>query len=415
MRSRRGWISLVALASAGCGASPSGAPSAEPSAHEQGAIAGGTLDTDDAAVFQEFTQFSQSASACTASLIAPNVLLTARHCISQGGSENIVCGRSPFGDPVAGSDTVVTNATQPSDRSTFYRGADVRVPSDGSDVCGFDVALIILASPVPASQATPLVPRIDIPVVAGEAYTAVGYGLNDDGERNPGRMQRGDLAVTCLPDQCPRLGVAPTEFLGDTGVCSGDSGGPALDTEGKVIGVVSRGSEPCATPIYGQVAAWADFITKTVLNAAETGGYAPPFWALSGSSTLDPTLAQSGQACADTSECTPGTACYYASDPSHAVCTPVCANDRQCGSGKQCVTGYDVALGGLCIAQPGTTSDTAAPASSATSTGNEDRADESCALSPGRHGSPTSGWLLVVAGLAAVLRTRSKRALSPQS
>ncbi len=67
-----------------------------------GPIAGGTLDFDDSAVFQEFTHYTDSVSACTASLIAPNVLLTARHCVSPGGIEEGVCGQSPFGTPVPG-------------------------------------------------------------------------------------------------------------------------------------------------------------------------------------------------------------------------------------------------------------------------------------------------------------------------
>src|SRR5262249_27686370 len=115
-------------------------------------------------------------------LIAPNLLLTARHCIAAGGSTNVICGQSKFGAPVAGGATVVTDDVTPRAASLFYHGADVRVPSDGDDTCGFDVALIILDRSVPAAQATPAVPRIDHEVVAGEPYTAIGYGVDDQGE-----------------------------------------------------------------------------------------------------------------------------------------------------------------------------------------------------------------------------------------
>ena len=76
---------LVATLAAGCGAPiPGEAPgqSADP-------INGGTLDTEHPAVFEEITHWSGGASICTGSLIAPNVLLTARHCVAATNTEHI--------------------------------------------------------------------------------------------------------------------------------------------------------------------------------------------------------------------------------------------------------------------------------------------------------------------------------------
>jgi trypsin len=404
MHSKRAWSALlIAAATAGCGAAPGG-EQAERVGTDALPISGGTLDMDDAAVFQEFTRYSDAVSACTASLIAPNLLLTARHCVSEGAGENVICGRTEFMAPVTGDNTVATNATAPNDKSIFYRGAEVRVPSSGSDLCGFDIALIILATPVPPSQASPLVPRIDRPVVPGEEYTAVGYGVNEGGERNPGRMQRGDLAVKCLASECAEFGLAPTEFMGETGVCSGDSGGPALDTEGKVIGVVSRGSDPCETPIYGQVSSWGSFLTQAAFDAAASGGYEPPFWAFSGSSDRDPTLTDAGDPCTDTSECSPGTVCYFDSDPSEAACRPVCQNDRQCGDGKECQSGFDVQGGGLCFDLPKPAANT--PGSRPLPTHG---ADEKCSATRGRTGSTTSAWIVLALTAASSWRASKRR------
>jgi hypothetical protein len=402
MHSKGVWLALLCAATAACGASPDSSGT-RPAGTETAPISGGTLDLDDAAVFQEFTRYEDAVSACTASLIAPNLLLTARHCVSEGAGENVICGRTEFKAPVTGQNTVATNDTAPNDRSIFYRGAEVRVPSNGSDLCGFDIALIILASPVPPSRAAPLVPRIDRPVVSGEEYRAVGYGVNEGGERNPGRMQRGDLAVKCLSAECAQFGLAATEFMGETGVCSGDSGGPALDTEGKVIGVVSRGSDPCETPIYGQVSSWRSFITQAAFDAAASGGYQPPFWAFSGSSDRDPTLADAGDPCTDTSECSPGTVCYYDADPSEARCRPVCQNDRQCGDGNECRTGFDVQGGGLCFEVP------EAPASPPSRPLPTHGADDKCSLTPGGSADPTSGWFVLALALASTWRGTKRR------
>ncbi len=340
-------------------------------------IAGGTLDTSDDAVFEEFTHWvdTDNVSSCTANLIAPNVLLTARHCIASANTENVTCGQSLFGDPVAGTETIVTPDATPGQGSTFYHGMDVRVPTTGDDMCGYDVALIILKSTI--SSIPPLVPRIDVPVQSGEEYDAVGYGVNAQGEQNAGRMLLSNLAVHCLSDECQApFGVAPTEFMGQAGICSGDSGGPALDAEGKIIGIVSRGSNPCATPIYSEVAPWRDFITQTVLEAAQDAGYRAPFWAYSGSSDAPTDAHGVGEAFANSDECAPGSVCYYDGDPSKAKCTSVCGTTAQCAPGEQCTLGFDTNQapgGGLCLSAPVSSTGNAA-------TGNGHGADQGCSL-----------------------------------
>jgi len=385
----------------GCGSGTAG--SADAPATSQESIAGGTFDTDDAAVFEEFTHWTDTdnVSACTANLIAPNVLLTARHCIASANTQDVVCGKSLFGDPVTGAQTIVTGDATVGQGSTFYRGLDVRVPGDGNDMCGYDVALIILKSTV--ASITPLIPRIDVPVQSGEQYVAVGYGVNANGDQNPGRMMLGDLAVHCLSDECQMFGVAPTEFMGQAGICSGDSGGPALDGEGKIIGIVSRGSNPCATPIYSEVAPWRDFITQTVLEAADNAGYRAPFWAYSGSSDVPATAHQPGESCTSSDECYPGNACYYDGDPSAAVCTPVCSMTAQCDPGKQCTLGYgDAQGGGLCLDPPPSS------AGNAAGSGSGHGADQGCSLSAG---APVGNGFerLVVLGFGlALLRLRRR-------
>lgn len=220
---------------------------------------------------------NQGIAGCTGALIAPNLVLTAHHCVAPVPSEQVACGTAEFGAPYATSSFYVSTDDTLSQSSPFVGVREVVVPPGGNDVCGFDVAMLILDQPL---DAPPLVPRLDQEPTPSEGYTAVGYGATDDqGSGAFERRERGALVVKCDGASCGVGQIKDTEWLGDQGICSGDSGGPALDANDQVIGVVSRGGAGCTTPIYGDVSAWADWIRATAVHAADEGGYAPPPWA----------------------------------------------------------------------------------------------------------------------------------------
>jgi hypothetical protein len=159
-----------------------------------------------------------------------------------------------------------------------FRGVSVFLP-DTSEVCGADIALVETSEQVPASVAEPLEPRLDAFVSRGEVYTAIGYGgVRDDGTGSGVRRSRRDLRVLCAGSDCGTA-VATEEFLGQVGTCEGDSGGPAIDETGRVIGVLSRGGDDCTQPIYGSTTAWARLLVLAARSAAESGGYTAPDWA----------------------------------------------------------------------------------------------------------------------------------------
>ena len=340
---------LLAAGLAGC--SSAGEPAAT-----RAAIAGGAADTSHDAVFLLIARLEHGGGLCTATLIAPNLLLTARHCVSaRDDEEEVLCGESDLGQPHPAEVFIATNAPTPQRDSPFFRAAEVRVPEQGGDTCGYDIALIILEQNVPSELSVPAVPRIDREVAPGEPYTAVGYGVNENGEPTGARMRREGLSVVCEPGTCG-AGVESTEFLGDTGICSGDSGGPALDADGKVVGVVSRGGADCSTPIYGTVTAWRQLLTTTAADAARFGGYEAPFWVTTGKSD-PPALpgtggegggpsapgAGEGEPCSVTSGCAADLVCYAPSD-GEARCVPSCEESQQCSSGRECRPVGEVAL-----------------------------------------------------------------------
>jgi V8-like Glu-specific endopeptidase len=362
-------------------------------------IAGGELDRDHSEVVELVTEFGSSAvGLCTGTLIAPNLVLTARHCVARGGSENVVCGSSPFGAPVAGSAVHATTAVSPTQSSNFYDGRSVSVPPQGNDTCGFDLALVTLDENVAPDVARPAIPRIDLRAVSGEAYAALGYGIDERGNHTAGRMRLDGLVVQCAADRCGNFDVADTEFMGEAGVCSGDSGGPALDGERRVIGVLSRGSDPCSTPVYGGVAGFRDWIMSTALAAADSGGYEPPFWALTGSSDRPPGV--EGDPCASGDDCGDGSICYYESEPLLAVCTRACATSRDCEAPTVCVSGFDAPEGGLCLSPPD-------PGSDSESDEKRDAPAGSCAL--GRTTQPSLPFALGLIAFAAFARASRRR------
>jgi hypothetical protein len=274
----------------------------------------------------------------------------------------VLCGDSVLGDPYPASAFFATNDARlgGGNVSQVFRAIAVRVPGLGVDTCGYDVALVILKRSVPADVSTPAVPRIDREVKPGESYTAVGYGVNEAGNPTHGRMQLEGLSIECEPGSCGD-GVESTEFRGETGICSGDSGGPALDADGKVVGVVSRGGPDCSTPVYSTVTAWHDFIIETAQEAADLGGYEAPFWVTTGLS--DPPVlvgqdgaggaggasseaagANEGESCDQATACRGDLVCYQSASGRPGVCSTLCQATAECSAGLECRSVGSVAV-----------------------------------------------------------------------
>jgi hypothetical protein len=335
------WLLSGVASLAGCSADVPG----EPSGSIRTPISGGQPDATNTNVFGLLVHGEDGVAACSSTLIAENLLLTARHCVASGGSDPVVCGRAAFGDTYAPSGVVASNAVDVTRANEWYRGKEIFVPTEGNDTCGFDVALIVLSERVPAAVAKPAVPRIDRDVAKGEEYHAVGYGLTETSDYGVRRLL-GQREVQCDPGTC-RSGVRGNEFIGSSGPCEGDSGGPAFDVDGKVVGVDSRGTEECETPVYSTVTGWKDLIVETARHAAMVGGYEPPFWVTTGLSdppvTPPPpavTVPIGGQ-CDSTSACVVGSACYLPANASTAECVKVCKSSSECSADEDCVPAND--------------------------------------------------------------------------
>lgn len=369
-------------------------------AQTQQPIQGGYTDDGDLNVVGIY-HFNVGAQ-CTGSLIAPNMVLTARHCVSdlvgEAGGGGVICSETSGTNPwsVGGFGvTTVTNMYN-ADYSDFVGVIEVITTTGDDMICGADQAILILEGNFDPKQVAPLVPRVDSKLGPGEEYYAIGYGQSSDGDYNSSgiRRRRDGLSVYCAEDDCTGVSsyVKVEEWIGDTGICSGDSGGPALDMAGRVVGVTSRGGPNCSSPIYGSVHQWGDWIKESALHAAEVGGYEPAAW-VTGFPTDPKFNAPIGGDCEEN-----GCGICWSNE-----CTRYCADNAPCPDDYEC---QEVKEGtSVCVAIP-------PPPDPPTGDDGGDTSgeDDGCSVGAAPGTDPTNPvpWLLGVGALALVAARRRR-------
>jgi len=138
--------------------------SEEPLNESAGSLAYGEATTDPAYDAVGFIQ-SPDGKFCSGTLVAPNVIITARHCLNRGCNDAFISGKT-FA-------THGTRATIVSQKILPYAGA----PSSGSDCNGSDFAVGVLDRAIP--DVTPLKTGQLAPSDVGKILEFVGYGYNE--------------------------------------------------------------------------------------------------------------------------------------------------------------------------------------------------------------------------------------------
>jgi trypsin len=240
------WLGMaVILACASCSdISKSEATSRQP------VIGGEVSQAEDDAVVLLRTDRASGTSVCSGSLLAPNLVMTARHCVvAEYPADNIRCksdgmldmpSGGQLGESVAPADihvftgaTVIANGVFPGGEAAA-RGAQI-ITTTWPTVCRDDLALVVLDGALPQPALT-----FDLQkqVSPGTVVSVVGYGLTESSgsdDKYSTRHRRDDLRVKYV-------GTLPSTFVLPRSVCKGDSGGPALDAvTGAVLGVYSLG------------------------------------------------------------------------------------------------------------------------------------------------------------------------------
>ncbi len=256
-------------------------------------IQNGTTDTTRTSIVGMYTFQGQFGGICSGTLIAPNLVLTAQHCIASLNSQYVDCNTSRFGQTNAPGNIYITTNTTISQNARFFGVREVVVPQGSNSVCGNDIALLILSQNVPANIATPVTPRLDEPVRRFEEFTAVGYGHTGNGSGSGVRRSIDNRVIQCGGSYvCPSWAATPEEMVSyDSNTCQGDSGGAALDSQGRLLATLSRGgadprnqSNQCYSSVHVTVASWASWIRTTAQRAIALGQYPTPSWV--GNSTL---------------------------------------------------------------------------------------------------------------------------------
>jgi hypothetical protein len=215
---------------------------------------------------------------CSGTLVARNLILTARHCVSKALTANPSCdasGRSHNGDHVDQdidpNDIAIYDGphARPGLDVPLARGVRTLHPQ-GASLCDADVAYIVLDRPL---YHLPLLPvRSHAPITEGDVVMPIGFGggtANAVGNRVPRRTSQ---VLSVGPGANRRTGavLGAHEFEVDAATCRGDSGGPAIDVQtGEIVGVVSRGASCSATGnhVYTRVDAFQRLTSLAFVSA----------------------------------------------------------------------------------------------------------------------------------------------------
>lgn len=205
-----------------------------------------------------------NAGACTGTLVAPTVVLTAGHCGSLTGT--LIA--TPIGFPPS-MITVSIGAETPGGPGERIPVASVKIPPSYLSTSGSDISLLVLQHP---AQATPV--RIagrgeEALWAPGVPELIVGYGATAENGPIPGHLQEATVPIvadpTCAADY-PGAFDSRTQLCagypqGGTDTCQGDSGGPLFghrpDGSLVLVGATSIG-DGCARAgkpgVYARIA-----------------------------------------------------------------------------------------------------------------------------------------------------------------
>jgi hypothetical protein len=189
-----------------------------------------------------YLQNLQLNTACTGALIAPNLVLTARHCVARV-TEGRTCNDKHFksnSDPqnifVYQSENETPQIDLNGDNGNKISARMILTPDfEDNGFCGRDIAAIVLSEKIGADFIKPLKIYPE-PAKNNEAVQLVGFGA--DTEKSIAERTSSWGIIQCRNISC-EIKLTFAEWQSNPYGCPGDSGGPLLNENGEIIGVAS--------------------------------------------------------------------------------------------------------------------------------------------------------------------------------
>ncbi len=172
---------------------------------------------------------------CTGTMIAKNLVVTARHCVGELDSEETSIENFDAAD--LAFYTGIDAGPKTADEQPEARGA--KLFDNGKKTLIPDIAVVLLDRDLDVPIAAI---RLEGGAVKGEALDIIGYGLTEDDVYPSVRQQRKGVKVVKVgPGSSKLFELTAGEFQLGEAACAGDSGGPAIAAEtGALVGVASR-------------------------------------------------------------------------------------------------------------------------------------------------------------------------------